>query len=105
MKERIPTPKMSDHLKEIMDDLNVTAYKLAKEIGVPVSRIQDILHDRRKVTVDTSVRLGRYFGIDDLFFIRLQADIDYRELKEKMWDEIEKIKPLQRNNISLWDTT
>ena len=101
MKERIPTPKMSDHLKEIMDDLNVSAYKLAKEIGVPVSRIQDILHDRRKVTVDTSVRLGRYFGIDDLFFIRLQADIDYRELKEKMWDEIEKIKPLQRDNISL----
>lgn len=101
MEERIPTPKMSDHLKEIMNDLNVSAYKLAKEIGVPVSRIQDILHDRRKVTVDTSVRLGRYFGIDDLFFIRLQADIDYRELKEKMWDEIEKIKPLQRDNVTL----
>ena len=101
MENRIPTPKMSDHLKDIMKDANLSAYKLAKGIGVPVSRIQDILHDRRKVTVDTSVRLGRYFGIDDLFFTRLQADIDYRELKEKMWDEIEKIKPLERNDITL----
>ena len=102
MEERIPTPKMSEVLfEDFMKPLGLSAYKLAKGIGVPVSRIQDILHDRRKVTVDTSVRLGRYFGMSDLFFYNIQTDLDLRELKEKMWDEIEKIKPLQRDNISL----
>ncbi len=102
MEERIPTPKMSEVLfEDFMKPLGLSAYKLAKGIGVPVSRIQDILHDRRKVTVDTSVRLARYFGMSDLFFYNIQTDLDLRELKEKMWDEIEKIKPLQRDNISL----
>ena len=102
MENRIPTPKMSEVLLEdFMKPLGLSAYKLAKGIGVPVSRIQDILHDRRKVTVDTSVRLARYFGISDLFFYNIQTDLDLRELKEKMWDEIEKIKPLDRNDIAL----
>ena len=102
MENRIPTPKMSEVLLEdFMKPLGLSAYKLAKGIGVPVSRIQDILHDRRKVTVDTSVRLARYFGISDLFFYNIQTDLDLRELKEKMWDEIEKIKPLERNDITL----
>ena len=102
MEERIPTPKMSEVLfEDFMKPLGLSAYKLAKGIGVPVSRIQDILHDRRKVTVDTSVRLARYFGMSDLFFYNIQTDLDLRELKEKMWDEIEKIKPLQRDNTSL----
>ena len=102
MENRIPTSKMSEVLLEdFMKPLGLSAYKLAKGIGVPVSRIQDILHDRRKVTVDTSVRLARYFGISDLFFYNIQTDLDLRELKEKMWDEIEKIKPLERNDITL----
>ena len=102
MENRIPTSKMSEVLLEdFMKPLGLSAYKLAKGIGVPVSRIQDILHDRRKVTVDTSVRLARYFGISDLFFYNIQTDLDLRELKEKMWDEIKKIKPLERNDITL----
>ena len=102
MENRIPTPKMSEVLREdFMKPLGLSAYKLAKGIGVPVSRIQDILHDRRKVTVDTSVRLARYFGMSDLFFYNIQTDLDLRELKEKMWGEIEKIKPLERENASL----
>ena len=101
MEERIPTPKISEVLLEdFMKPLGLSAYKLAKGIGVPVSRIQDILHDRRKVTVDTSVRLARYFGMSDLFFYNIQTDLDLRELKEKMWDEIEKIQPLQRENTA-----
>ena len=85
MENRIPTPKMSEVLREdFMKPLGLSAYKLAKGIGVPVSRIQDILHDRRKVTVDTSVRLARYFGMSDLFFYNIQTDLDLRELKEKI---------------------
>ena len=60
----IETPKMSEVLaEEFMKPLDLSAYKLAKAIHVPTSRIQDILHDRRKMTADTSVRLGIYFGV------------------------------------------
>ncbi|MBE6126970.1 MAG: addiction module antidote protein, HigA family [Erysipelotrichaceae bacterium] len=76
---QIETPKMSEILKEeFMEPLGVSAYRLAKDIDVPVSRIQDILHDRRKITADTSIRLGRYFGVSDRFFLSLQSDIDIR---------------------------
>ena len=85
MEKRIPTPKMSVFLiEEFFKPLHLSSYKVAKDIGVPVSRIQDILHDRRKVTVDTSIRLARYFGMSDLFFYNIQTDLDLRELKEKM---------------------
>ena len=101
MEKRIPTPKMSEFLiEEFFKPLHLSAYKVAKDIGVPVSRIQDILHDRRKVTVDTSIRLARYFGMSDLFFYNIQTDLDLRELKEKMWAEIEKIKPLERKKLA-----
>ena len=61
METFIETPKMSEILyEEFMEPLGISAYKLAQAIHVPVSRIQDILHDRRKVTVDTSLRLARF---------------------------------------------
>ena len=70
---QIETPKMSEILKEeFMEPLGLSAYRLANDIGVPVSRIQDILHDRRKVTADTSIRLGRYFGVSERYFLNLQ---------------------------------
>ena len=96
MEKRIETPTMSDFLKgEFMDPMGISAYKLAKDIGVPVSRIQDILHGRRKITVDTSLRLGKYFGVSEKFFLDLQNDIDIRNEKEAIRDELEKIPVLQ----------
>ena len=62
METYIETPKISEILlEEFMRPMNISAYKLANDIHVPVSRIQYILHDRRKITVDTSIRLGIYF--------------------------------------------
>lgn len=90
----IAVPKMSEILlEEFMVPMNLSAYKLAKEIHVPVSRIQDILHDRRKISVDTSLRLARYFGVSDRFFLDMQNDVDIRELKTSMAAEIAEIKP------------
>ena len=72
----------------------LSAYALAKSIGVPTSRIQDILHNRRKITAETSIRLGRFFGLSDRYFLNLQMDIDIREA-EAIVDEAEfKITPL-----------
>lgn len=94
MSDIIPTPKMSEILmEEFMEPLGLSAYKLAQEIHVPVSRIQDILHDRRKITADTSLRLAKFFGVSDRFFLNIQNDIEVRELKNSMAEEIESICP------------
>lgn len=90
----IETPKMSEILyEEFMEPMGISAYKLAKSIHVPVSRIQDILHDRRKVTVDTSLRLGRFFGVSDKYFLDIQNDLDMRELRITIAEELNSINP------------
>ena len=91
---KIETPKISEILKEeFMIPLNISAYKLAKAIDVPVSRIQDILHDRRKITPETSIRLGRFFGLSDRYFLNIQIDIDVRETENSLKDSLDKIQP------------
>ncbi len=89
---KLETPKISEILlKEFLIPLNISAYKLAKGINVPVSRVQDILHDRRKITIDTSLRLAKYFGVSDTFFVNLQIDIDLRNEKTALNEELAKI--------------
>lgn len=90
----IKTPQAGEILlEEFMEPLGISAYRLAHEIHVPVSRIQDIIHGRRKITADTSVRLARYFGLTDRFFLDIQTDIDIRELKAENGAEIQSIQP------------
>ena len=96
MKKNIETPKISEILlEEFMNPYGISAYRLAKELNVPVSRIQDILHDRRKITADTSLRLARFFGVSDKYFLDMQNDIDIRELKISLKKEINSIEPLK----------
>ncbi|MHC5521260.1 HigA family addiction module antitoxin [Limosilactobacillus vaginalis] len=93
--EQIPTPTVGEILKEeFMEPLNISAYRVAKEIDVPTSRIQDILHNRRQITVDTSIRLGRLFGVSDRYFLNMQNDIDIRNAEEKSGNEFDKIKTI-----------
>ena len=62
--EYITTPTVSEILREeFMEPLGISAYRLAQAINVPLSRVQDILHDRRKITADTSLRLAKFFGV------------------------------------------
>lgn len=89
---KIPTPKMSEILaEEFMEQFGLSAYALSKQIGVPTSRTQAILHDRRKVTVDTSIRLGRFFNVSPRYFLNLQNDLDVREAEAESHDEYAKI--------------
>lgn len=100
MSALIPTPRISEILwEEFMAPMNLSAHKLAQEIHVPASRIQDILHDRRKITADTSLRLAKFFGVSDRFFLDMQNDIDIRELKKIMATEISAIQPWQAANV------
>ena len=80
-------------LEEFMKPMDISAYRLAKDILVPVSRIQEILNGRRKITVDTSIRLGLYFGVSDKYFLNIQNDIDCRRQKDAIKNELEQIKP------------
>lgn len=93
MKYIIETPKISEILlEEFMQPLGISAYRLAKDINVPTSRIQDILKDKRKITVDTSLRLARYFNVSDKYFLNLQNDIDIRNALVTMNSELNNIK-------------
>lgn len=89
---RIELPTVGEILsEEFLIPLKISCYRLAKDINVPVSRIQDIIHGRRKVTPDTSLRLSKYFGVSERYFLDIQSEIDIRELKRTLKDEIEKI--------------
>jgi len=93
MKDVIETPTVGEILKEeFMDPMGISAYRLAKDIYVPLSRIQDILHGRRRVTADTSLRLSRYFGVSERYFLNLQDDIDVRNERLALAEELAKIR-------------
>jgi len=96
MTEMISTPKISEILlEEFMNPLQISAYRLAMDIHVPTSRILEILHDKRKITADTSIRLGRYFGVSDSYFLNLQGDIDIRNELLKSEDEFVMIQQVK----------
>lgn len=81
--------------EEFMIPFQLSAYRLAQEIHVPVSRIQDILHDIRKITADTSIRLSKLFGVSDEYFLDIQNDIVIKTTKLQMIDEINTISAYQ----------
>ncbi len=94
MNDYIKTPTMAEILKEeFMEPMHLSAYKLAQGIHVPVSRIQAILNSGRRITPDTSLRLAKFFGVSDRYFLDLQIDLDIRELKTTMENDIAEITP------------
>ncbi len=65
-------------LTEFMKPLELTAHRLAKELHVPLPRINDIVHGKRSISADTAIRLGIYFGLPAQFWLNLQNDYDIR---------------------------
>ena len=81
--KRIPLTAPGDFLREMLDELDLSAYRVAADIGVPANRITGILNGTRAITADTSIRLGRYFGQSDRYWINLQVDHDVRVAKRE----------------------
>lgn len=82
MIKRIETPKISEILyEEFMEPLGITIDQLSSDIDIPVSIIQNILSDKDKITEDISLKLGKYFGVSDRYFINMQKDIDIRNIE------------------------
>ena len=75
--------------EEFLKPLNISAYRLAKDIRVPVSRIQEILKDERTIATDTGLRLSHYFGMNEMFFIELQTKVTFDKERIKVLKEIE----------------
>jgi addiction module HigA family antidote len=94
---RIPTPTVGEILnEEFLKPLGVTAYRLSKCVNVSTTTILDILHEKRKITVETALRLARFFGNSERFWLNLQNDVDLRREKEALHRELEKIQPLKK---------
>lgn len=79
--------------EEFLKPLGLSKYRLAKEIGVPAQRIGEIVAGRRAITADTDLRLCRYFGLSDGWWLRGQAAYDTSLAKEALVDELKKITP------------
>ena len=80
--------------EEFMQPMNITAYRLAKDIGVPITRIQEIVAERRSITGDTALRLGRYFNTTAEFWLNMQRDFELETAAEKLGDRLEaEVKP------------
>lgn len=74
----------------------MTKYRLAKNIGVPAQRIGDIISGKRGITADTDLRLCRFFGLSDGWWLRLQVSYDTTIAKRKMAAELAKIVPMEK---------
>lgn len=79
--------------EEFLQPLGITQYRLAKEIGVPAQRIGEIVAGRRAITADTDLRLCRFFGLSDGYWLRAQVAHDTEVAHEKLAAELAKIKP------------
>ena len=96
MDDKIPPITPGEILmEEFLGPMGVTQNKLAVSIGVPPRRINEIVHGTRRITADTALRLGRYFGVSAQFWINLQSHYDLEIERDALRDELAKITPLR----------
>jgi antitoxin HigA-1 len=80
-------------LEEFLKPMGISQYRLAKEVGVPTTRIGEIVAGRRRITADTDLRLCRFFGLSEGYWLRVQAAYDTEVTRERVADELDKIRP------------
>jgi addiction module HigA family antidote len=76
--------------EEFLQPLEVTQYRLAKDISVPARRINEIVHGTRRISADTALRLARYFGTSEQFWMNLQARYDLEVERERLKGRLKK---------------
>jgi addiction module HigA family antidote len=74
--------------EEFLEPLGISQYRLAKDIGVPPRRINEIVHGKRAITPDTALRLSRFFGLSERFWINLQTRYDLEIEKDRLKDRL-----------------
>jgi addiction module HigA family antidote len=92
MDREIPYPTPGEILlEEFLKPMGITQYRLAKEIGVSQRRISEIISGKRSITADTGLRLSRFFGTSDGFWVGLQTDYDTARTKDALSDVLARI--------------
>ncbi len=81
-------------MEDFLKPLGVSQYRVAKEIGVPPRRINEIIKGERGITADTALRLAAFFGTDAQSWLNLQTEYDLRQTRERMGDVLSRIQPL-----------
>lgn len=81
-------------LGEFLEPLGVTQHRLAVSIGVPPRRINEIVHGKRRITADTALRLARFFGTSDRFWVNLQSRYGLEVERDQIGPELDAITPL-----------
>ena len=76
-------------LEEFLEPLALSQYRLAKDISVPPRRINEIVHGKRSISADTALRLARYFGTTDRFWLNLQTRYDLELEKDRLGERLE----------------
>lgn len=82
-------------MEDFIEPMEITQHKVAVDIDVPPRRINEIVHGKRRITADTALRLARYFGTTDLFWINLQNRYDLEIQRDNLGAELDKIRPLK----------
>ena len=83
--------------EEFLLPLGLSAYKLSKDVGIPQTRVSEIIKGNRRITADTALRLSKYFGNSAKFWLGLQDDFDIEEEEELKAKELESIEHYQSN--------
>lgn len=77
-------------MEEFLEPLGISQYRLAKDISVPPRRINEIVHGKRSITANTTLRLARYFGTSERFWLNLQVRYDLEVEKDRLADVLER---------------
>jgi addiction module HigA family antidote len=77
-------------LEDFMKPLGISQNRLARDIGVPPARINDLVHGRRAITADTALRLAKYLGTSPDLWLGLQMEYDLRRAKRESWPAVER---------------
>jgi antitoxin HigA-1 len=81
-------------LEEFLGPLSLSQYQLAKDLAVPPRRINEIVHGQRRISADTALRLARYFGTSERFWMNLQTRYDLEVEKDRLGTALDDIRPL-----------
>jgi antitoxin HigA-1 len=82
-------------MEEYLEPLGVTQHRLAIAIGVPPRRINEIVHGKRRITADTALRMARYFGTFERFWMNLQGRYDLEVERDRLVEILDEITPLK----------
>lgn len=83
-------------MQEYLEPLGITQHRLAVAIGVPPRRINEIVHGKRRISADTALRLARYFGTTERFWLNLQGRYDLEAERDRLATTLQGIEPLVR---------